>query len=143
LEYEPSRPGIAGAEDAVDKILNLLPAGAEIGQIEIWGHCDSDGQPQIGSDTITKDNLTNASPLAKLKPFLTPNSIIYFRSCFSFHGPSGKDLAQTAANFFNCTVWGHTDFIPDGWGNFGAPGWTPVWPTYPHVELKPGQVPNW
>jgi hypothetical protein len=71
------------------------------------------------------------NPLTKLLPYLDEDSKVVFKTCNTFREEAGKKFAKEAANFFGCTVGGHTDFIGK-------------WLQYPgYQELKPGETPNW
>jgi hypothetical protein len=125
-------------EEAVTNILIHVRPGDKIKSIQFWGHA-SEGNMHVGNDRITEASFVKTNPLARLIPYLSPESRIYFRGCEVFRGDDGRRFAEKAAAFFHCRVAGHTQWIAKELygGRIGIP-------TYPgYVELRPGEKAGW
>lgn len=99
---------------------------------QFWGH----GYPggfKIGKDFFTVECMEPGHPifpaLDEFRSRLTPDSLIWLRTCASFQGVEGRELAVQMANFFGCRVAAHTRNI----GAFHSglysvsPGRLPAW----------------
>lgn len=109
--------------------LSTVEPGKKIREIQFWGH-GSPGAVYISRVPFTTHSVTALrESLAKVRDRLTPDAVIWFRTCSTFQGRVGQEFAIRVSDFFGCTVAGHTMTI----GPF-QPGL--------HT-LKPSALPSW
>lgn len=112
--------------------LATVEPNKKISSIQFWGH----GAPatiaindeRLGISSLNV-NSKYYSLLKSIKERLNPDSLIWLRSCNCFTGKRGKIFAQNLANFFGCTVAGHTFIVGP-------------WQSGLHT-LRPGEIPTW
>lgn len=112
--------------------LSNVDSDKKIKSIQFWGH-GSPGRVWINGDFLSVRSLlassTHRSYLLKLKERLTPESVIWFRSCNVFAGQEGYLFAIAFSQFMNCVVAGHTFIVGP-------------WQSGLHT-IKPGERPSW
>lgn len=112
--------------------LNEVEPEKKFDTIQFWGHGFPGGIAMNG-EALKRSSLKPQSKyyalLKTLKSRLKPDSVIWLRTCTSFAGSIGKKFAQDLANFFGCTVAGHTFKIGP-------------WQSGLHT-LKPNETPYW
>lgn len=129
LEYEA---GFESWKEAFDW-LNTIDSDKKISTLQFWGHGSSASIALNGERLTIKDFINPRSPhyanMLKLKSRLTPESVIWLRTCSTFAFAGGQEFAKALADFFGCIVAGHTHKI-----------W--AWQSGLHT-LRPGEEPNW
>ncbi len=112
-----------GASSWTDAKAWLLAQKAPITTIQYWGH----GSP--GIVWLASHPVPTAEWLS-LKPILSSESLIWFRVCSSFQGPTGQVFAKRLADGLNCTIAGHTHIIGFFQGGLHTqkPNTMPSWP---------------
>lgn len=124
----------AGFDNWADALtwLTTVEPDKKIDTIQFWGHGFTGGIA-INGESLKSSSLKPQSKyytlLKALKARLKPDSVIWLRSCASFAGILGKKFAQDLANFFGCTVAGHSFIIGP-------------WQSGLHT-LRPGEQPSW
>ena len=102
-----------------------------ISEIQYWGH-GSPGKVWMDGEVMTCDVFDGPlAPLLKaVRDRLTPDALIWFRTCASFGAQPGQIFARRWAEFMNCRVAGYTYNI--GLSQSGLhslrPGQHPWWP---------------
>ncbi len=112
--------------------LSQVESDAKIDSIQFWGHGFPGGIVMNGEalkSSSLKPQSKHYALLKAIKERLKPDSVIWLRSCTSFAGSIGKKFAKDLANFFGCTVAGHTFIIGP-------------WQSGLHT-LKPNSEPTW
>lgn len=93
-----------GASSWEDAKAWLVKQETPLTTIQYWGH----GSPGIvwlaGTPIYTSQWLS-------LKPFLSPDSLVWFRVCSSFQGRAGQAFSKRLADGLGCTIGGHTRII--------------------------------
>ncbi len=116
-----------------DAIAWLLRQEKPLLSVQFWGH---------GSPATIWNGGTPAGVevFLKLKPKMTPASIVWFRVCSAFQGRAGQDFAIKLAAGLGCTIAAHTRIIGLLQGGLHTlkPGASPSWPET-EVEL-PGKL---
>jgi hypothetical protein len=99
---------------------------------QFWGH-GTPGAVYVDGVALTRNALQEDHPLhgvlAALKKRLHKNSLVWFRTCSTFHGEAGKLFAKELSEFLNCRIAAHTFLIGP-------------WQSGLH-SLRPGEEPNW
>lgn len=93
-----------------------------ISQLQLWGHARP-GEPLIAGESIP------SRFSAVLRTAVTPDSLVWFRSCSVFFGAKGRIFAERTANELGCRIAGHTHVIgPWQSGLYSLrPGVAPTW----------------
>lgn len=114
-----------------DEALGLLATrSTPIEEIQYWGH-GRWGRVLVADDALDRDGLDrHASAIAAIRERLTPDALIWLRTCEAFGARAGHDFAQALADRFGVRVAGHTYVIAfQQSGLHGlAPGMRPDWP---------------
>jgi len=94
-----------------------------ISSLQYWGH----GSP--GYVWLSGYNLPISS-FELLKSKVTPETIIWFRTCSTFQGALGHAFSTKLTDLLKCTVAGHTRIIGPFQGGLHTrkPGVAPSWP---------------
>lgn len=123
-----------GCMDWIDalKYLSSVQPEKKIDTIQFWGH-GTPGRVWINNDFLSVRSLLASSPhraqLLKLKERVTPETVIWFRSCNVFAGQEGHLFAIAFCQFMNCVIAGHTFIVGP-------------WQSGLHT-IRPGERPNW
>lgn len=114
--------------------LGSVEAGRPISQVQYWGH-GTRGRVLIARDPLDRrvledDDHVLASALRTARDRLTPDALVWFRTCLAFGGARGHAFASACARFFHCRVAGHTYVIGPLQSGLHtlAPGEVPSWP---------------
>ncbi len=109
-----------------------LDHDAPIAELQLWMH-GRWGDARIDREVLDAASLAAPSPhaplLAELRSRLTPESLVWFRTCETFGAHRGQRFARSLADLLGCRVAGHTHVIAD-------------WQSGLH-SLAPGEVPRW
>jgi hypothetical protein len=107
-----------------DEALTWLGTQREpIDEIQYWGH-GKWGLAYVAEDVFDAGALTARRPqLDAIRERLTPNSLIWFRTCETFGAKPGIDFAERLSNYFGARVAGHTYII--GFNQSGLHGLAP------------------
>jgi len=91
--------------------------------IQYWGH----GSP--GSVWLAQKAMP-ATRFRALIPYVTPDTVIWFRTCSTFQGQRGYDFSKYLVDLLQCTVAGHTRIIGllQGGLHTRKPNELPSWP---------------
>lgn len=119
-------------EEALDWAANIGEPGQKIDVLQYWGHGAPAGVALNGKFLSLKSLKPGGfgyEGLCALKDRLHSDSIVWFRTCSTFHGSNGKEFAKELANFLGCRVAAHTFII----GPFQSGLRT----------LSPGEEPYW
>lgn len=81
-----------------------LAARGPLEVVQYWGH-GSVGTVWLAEKPLIVDEWLS------LKPLMTPNSLLWFRTCNTFKGRGGYAFSKILANGLNCTIAGHTRII--------------------------------
>jgi hypothetical protein len=117
--------------------LGTVGAGQKIAQIQYWGH-GSPGRVWMNKKALTEAAFMgeHAAALRKLSARLTPESLVWFRTCSTFAGDPGHRFAQVWSQSLGCKVAAHTHIV--GLWQSGlhsiAPGDPPHWPNTEGVK---------
>ncbi len=104
----------------------------QIAELQFWGH-GRWGRIMIDGEMLDRQLLSPAHPhhagFERLRERLTPNALIWFRSCETLGAKVGQDFAARLADATGARVAGHTFII--GFLQSGLhclrPGMTPHW----------------
>ncbi len=101
-----------------------------IDEIQYWGH-GKWGVVYVGKDPLGRKELTqkHAKHIAAIRERLTPDALVWLRTCETFGAKRGQDFAQCLAEELATRVAGHTFII--GVFQSGLHG------------LRPGSTPDW
>lgn len=108
-----------------DEALDWLAAQQEpIDQIQYWGH-GKWGCALVDNDVLDVSALTGARRvrMEAIAERLTPDALLWFRTCETFGAARGIDFAQRLADFLGIRVAGHTYII--GFHQSGLHGLAP------------------
>lgn len=94
--------GASSWEDAITWLINIETDS--FSSIQYWGHGNV-GTVFLNSKRLPKDLFIF------IKDKLSPESIIWFRTCSTFCGPMGQEFSRYLADSLNCTIAGHTRII--------------------------------
>lgn len=124
--------GVASWKEAEEWLLSLK----KVSHIQYWGH----GSP--GCVWISQ-KYVSMSEWESLKPVVTPETVIWFRTCSTFQGLRGQHYSKTISNTLNCTIGGHTRIIGllHGGLHTRRPNTDPSWPVT-EGELPPSWIPS-
>jgi hypothetical protein len=86
-----------------------------IGEIQYWGH-GRWGRVLVADDVLDAQALREASHalrprLEAVRERLTPDALVWMRTCEAFGAARGQDFARRLADFFGVRVAGHTYVI--------------------------------
>jgi hypothetical protein len=103
-----------------------------VGEVQFWGH-GKWGRAFIARESFDRAALTPAHPLRPrleaLRERLTPDALVWFRTCETLGADAGQDFARALGDFTGARVAGHTYVI--GYWQSGlhslAPGARPDW----------------
>lgn len=124
-----------GADDwasALDWVARVAP-DRSIREIQYWGH-GRWGRALIDRDALDRRALRFENPLRRrleaVRERMTPDGLIWFRTCEAFGASAGHDFAQALGDFMGVTVAGHTYEIAFYQSGLRAlsPGNRPDWP---------------
>jgi hypothetical protein len=125
--------GVASWDEAFDW---LASQQEPISQIQYWGH-GKWGCAFVDEDRFDASRLGDRR-LQAIRERLTPDALLWFRTCETFGARAGIDFAERLADVLGCRVAGHTYVI--GFHQSGlhglAPGVRPDWS--PDEGLKEG-----
>ena len=113
--------------------LNTVEADKKIDMWQFWGH-GGPAKIYVNGETIGQKTLSPNNEfyddLLTLRDRLHPNSLVWFRSCEVFNGPSGKKFAKDLADFLGCRVAAHTFIVGPFQSGLHSvrPGQGPSWP---------------
>jgi len=104
--YRPgwTRVGARTWHESIKKLLDAVPPGTRVKELQIWGH-GQPGEPMFNGLT--------APPMFwnRLTTIVMADSLVWFRSCSVFFGRKGQAFAERMANELGCRVAGHTRII--------------------------------
>jgi hypothetical protein len=125
--------GASSWEDAVE----WLSSRGAMTSIQYWGH-GSPGLVYLGGVA------SNGAHLLSKPLLVTPETVIWFRTCSTFQGVGGHGFAKKVADGLNCTVAAHTRVVGPLQGGLHThkPHSEPSWPTT-EGELPTSWVPCW
>lgn len=144
--------GAQSFAQALDWLANYEPK-RQIGELQYWGH-GKWGRLFIDRECLDRSALAPTHALRPrleaLRERLTPDALLWFRTCETLGAQPGHDFASALADFSGATVAGHTFVI--GFFQSGlhalAPGKAPHWsaseglargtPTRPQEALSSG-----
>jgi hypothetical protein len=120
-----------GFEDGLAWLSAVSPS-APIAELQFWGH-GKWGRIFIGREALDKRALAQGhdhhAALCALRERLSPDALIWFRTCETFGAMVGQDFARAWTDFFGCRAAGHTFVI--GYWQSGLhllhPGHSPTW----------------
>jgi len=111
--------------DTWDEALDWLASQQEpIDEIQYWGH-GRWGRALVADDVLDASALTGPRrPLLEaIAERLTPDALVWFRTCETFGAKAGIDFAERLADFLGVRVAGHTYVI--GFHQSGLHGLAP------------------
>jgi hypothetical protein len=114
--------GVASWSEALDWVLSYE---GPIDEIQYWGH-GKWGCALVDSERLDASALASGPLRPKLEAVaerLTPDALVWFRTCETFGAKSGIDFAQRLADFLGVRVAGHTYVI--GFHQSGLHGLAP------------------
>ncbi|MBL8915402.1 MAG: hypothetical protein JNM17_32155 [Archangium sp.] len=105
--------------------------------IQYWGH----GHP--GEVLMAREPM-QLSDWAAVKPLITRESLVWFRTCSTFQGEKGHAFSEALSTLLDCTIAGHTRIIGPLQGGLHTrrPHEPASWPIE-ETELPPSRVPPW
>jgi hypothetical protein len=112
---------------SLDEMIEYVLKFDSVDELEFWGH-GREGAFFIDNKRIGWNNL--AERFGDMRNVFHDDSLIWWRTCSTFHGEYGHRFAATAAEVFKCRVAGHT-FIIGPWQSglhSLEPGQDPYWP---------------
>jgi hypothetical protein len=118
--------GVASWDEALSYIAEQQEPIAEI---QYWGH-GKWGAALIDRDRFDADAIaTHRAKLDAIRERLTPDALLWFRTCETFGAKPGHDFAQRLADTLGARIAGHTFIIAyHQSGLHGlAPGMRPDW----------------
>jgi hypothetical protein len=106
----------------------------QIGELQFWGH-GKWGRIFIDGEALDRSVLAPAHPhfraFQRLRERLTPNALLWFRTCETLGAQAGHDFAAALGDATGARVAGHTFII--GFFQSGLhclrPGHSPTWST--------------
>lgn len=109
-----------------------------ITSLQYWGH-GSPGLVWLAGRPMDLNKFIMA-----MKSKVTPQTIIWWRTCSTFHGEVGYYFSQRLADGLECTIAGHTRIIGPIQGGLHTrkPHSLPMWPK-DEGELPPSKLPSW
>jgi len=118
--------GVASWSEALDF---LAQQREPIREIQYWGH-GKWGRALIDTESFDASSLvTHRAALEAIRERLTPDALLWFRTCETFGAEPGHDFAQRLADLLGARVAGHTYII--AFHQSGLHG------------LSPGMRPDW
>lgn len=116
---------------ALDWLAHYEPTHA-IGEVQFWGH-GKWGRALIQDESLDRSALVPGHPLearlSALRERLTPNALVWFRTCETLGARQGQDFARALGDHLGARIAGHTFVI--GYYQSGlhslAPGGSPDW----------------
>lgn len=126
---------VYGATSWTDALawLGEVERGRKISEVQYWGH-GKWGRAVIGKDVLDQRALDDVGhvlheDLTALRDRLTPEGLVWFRTCETFGTAKGHAFAKACTRFFQCRAAGHTYVIGP-------------WQSGLH-SLRPGEEPTW
>lgn len=123
--------GVHDWREALDWLGAVEPAST-IEELQFWGH-GKWGALYVGASAVDRSVFAAghalATPLARLRERLSPQTRLWFRTCETFGARRGHDFASAVTDYFGCPAAGHTYVIG-------------FWQSGLH-RLNPGQQPDW
>lgn len=117
-----------------------------IAEIQYWGH-GKWGELFVAQDRLDIDSLAANAPMAELLSSiakkLSPESLVWFRTCETFGAVKGQRFAAACADRLGSRIAGHT-FIIGPWQSglhTITPGSSPQWPNDEGLALGTPQDP--
>jgi hypothetical protein len=103
-----------------------------IAELQYWGH-GKWGRILVDREPLDRSALGRAHPLRSkldaLRERLSPNALVWFRTCETLGARAGQDFAAALGDFTGASIAGHTYVI--GYFQSGlhrlSPGTTPTW----------------
>lgn len=118
--------GVTSWDQALDWLGNLREP---IDEIQYWGH-GKWGAAFVSGEALTVRSLVSRQrQLAAVRERLTPDALIWFRTCETLGARAGLELAERMGDFFGARIAGHTHVI--GFHQSGLQG------------LRPGERAHW
>ncbi len=110
--------------------LSAVESEKKIEQIQYWGH-GSPGRVWMNKKALTEGAFLGEHALAlrKLSARLTPESLVWFRTCSTFAGNAGHRFAQVWSQALGCRVAAFTHLVGP-------------WQSGLH-SIVPGDLPHW
>jgi len=103
-----------------------------IDEVQYWGH-GKWGRLYLDREVLDRSAFARQhvhhQGLAMLRERLSPEALVWFRTCETLGATNGQAFAEACTAFFGCAVAGHTFIIG-------------YWQSGLH-RLQPGQVPHW
>jgi hypothetical protein len=129
-----------GAESWEDACYWIELQNVELSSVQYWGH----GSP--GTVWLAGKEIPLSRFIYALKWYVSPETVVWFRTCSTFQGSVGHSFSWLLANELNCIVAGHTRIIGlvQGGLHTRRPNTMPSWPVtegelenakWPYVEL--------
>lgn len=85
-----------------------------IDEIQYWGH-GKWGKVYIAGDALSEASLTHGHPLdlelRRLRARLSPQSLLWFRTCETFGAAAGQSFARQLTDHLGCRAAGHSYVI--------------------------------
>jgi hypothetical protein len=110
----------------------VVGARAPIREIQFWGY-GKWGRALIDRESLDRSSLGGSHALRPrleaVRESLTPDALIWFRTCETLGARPGQDFARALADFMGARVAGHTFVIG-------------YWQSGLH-RLAPGELPSW
>lgn len=123
--------GVASWDEALTWLATVRP-DEPVDEIQYWGHGNW-GRVLVDDDVLDATALAETHrlrpKLAAVRERLSPDALVWLRTCEAFGARAGQDFAQRLADFFGVRVAGHTHVI--GALQSGLHG------------LRPGSAPDW
>lgn len=123
--------GVASWDEALTWLATVRP-GEPVDEIQYWGH-GRWGRVLVDDDVLDATAFGETHrlqpKLAAVRERLSPDALVWLRTCEAFGAHAGHDFAQRLAEFFRARVAGHTHVI--GVVQSGLHG------------LRPGRTPDW
>jgi hypothetical protein len=133
--------GVASWDEALDWLASQQDP---ISQIQYWGH-GKWGSARVDDDVLDASALQSPrkAKLEAIRERLTPDALVWFRTCETFGARAGIDFAERLADFLGCRVAGHTYVIAfHQSGLHGlAPGMRADWSPEEGLEEGTGDAP--
>lgn len=139
--------GVRSWTEAFDRIAALAPAQA-VGEVQYWGH-GRFGEVLVDGERWDRGALTRTHPLhagiEALRKRLTPDALVWFRTCSAFGTDRGQAFAEALADHLRCQVAAHTYIIGFWQSGLRAlrPGERARWDPREGVEPGSAATPAW
>lgn len=122
--------------------LNEIDPEEKISEIQFWGH-GLPGGVWLNGQILHRNSFNTVlygDLLLQLRERMTPESLIWFRSCSIFASQKGHDFAKAWSNFMQCRIAAHTYIVHVFQSGLHCirPGQEPWWPL--EEGIKAGTV---